>query len=188
MVIFSITDFLYFFTLYSPKFVTKETLMPKETKTNAMRFLEQHKIPYRLYTYICEHFTDGVSVAQQLGQPPERTFKTLITQGRGRGFYVFVIPVAEELDVKKAARTVQEKSLHLLPVKDILSVTGYIRGGCTPIGMKKSYPTYLHESCLNFDTIFVSGGRVGTQIELSPQALLQACGGQTADLTVSSAP
>ena len=93
--------------------------MPKETKTNAMRFLEQHKIPYRLYTYICEHFTDGVSVAQQLGQPPERTFKTLITQGRGRGFYVFVIPVAEELDVKKAARTVQEKSLHLLPVKNI---------------------------------------------------------------------
>lgn len=160
--------------------------MSKETKTNAMRLLDRRGIPYRLYTYACEHFTDGLSVARQLGQPPERTFKTLVTQGKEGGYYVFALPVAEELDLKKAARAVQEKALHLLPVKDILSVTGYIRGGCTPIGMKKAYPTYLHESCMGFDTIFVSGGWVGTQIELSPQALLDACGGRVADLTVSA--
>ncbi len=156
--------------------------MPKETKTNAMRFLDQHKIPYQLYTYPCEHFTDGLTVARQLGQPPERTFKTLVTQGGIGHLYILVIPVADELDLKKAARIVQEKSLRLLPVKDILAATGYIRGGCTPIGMKKAYPTYLHKSCLDFDTIFVSGGRVGTQIELAPQALLQATGAQVADL------
>lgn len=160
--------------------------MSKESKTNAMRLLDQRKIPYQLYTYACDHFTDGLSVAHQLGQPPERTFKTLVTQGKDGGYYVFALPVGEELDLKKAARVVQEKELHLLPVKDILSVTGYVRGGCTPIGMKKAYPTYLHESCLAFETIFVSGGRVGTQIELSPQALLKACCGQVADVTISS--
>jgi len=156
--------------------------MAKEAKTNAMRILEQQKISYTFHTYECDHFVDGITVAQQLGQPPERTFKTLVTQGKGRGYFVFVLPVAEELDLKKAARQVGEKSLEMVHLKDILQVTGYIRGGCTPVGMKKLFPTCFHESCLEFETIFVSGGRPGTQIEAAPQDLIRISRGQTADI------
>ena len=156
-----------------------------ENKTNAMRLLEKGKIPYTVHTYEAAQAVDGVTVAGKIGRPPEQVFKTLVTKGKN-GCYVFVIPAAAELDLKKAARAVGEKAVEMLPVKELLKTTGYIRGGCSPLGMKKAYPTYLHESCMGFDTIFVSGGRVGTQIELSPQALLDACGGRVADLTVSA--
>ena len=156
--------------------------MAKETKTNAMRILEQQKIPYTFHSYECDHFVDGITVAQRMGQPPEKTFKTLVTQCKIRGYFVFVLPVAEELDLKKAARQVNEKSLEMVHLKDILQVTGYIRGGCTPVGMKKLFPTCFHESCLNFETIFVSGGRPGTQIEVAPQDLIAVSRGITADI------
>lgn len=156
--------------------------MAKEVKTNAMRILEQKKIPYTFHSYECETFVDGITVAQKLGQAPERTFKTLATQGKSRNYFVFVLPVAEELDLKKAARLAGEKSIEMVPLKDILQVTGYIRGGCTPVGMKKPFLTFFHETCLAFETIFVSGGKPGTQIEVSPQDLIAVSRGTTADI------
>lgn len=156
--------------------------MGKEQKTNAMRILDKEKIPYQTRTYTCTEFIDGITVAQTLGQPLEQTFKTLTAQGKSKNYYVFVLPVAEELDLKKAAHAAGEKSMELLHVKDILAVTGYIRGGCTSIGMKKQYPVFLHQSAADFDTVFVSGGRLGTQIELAPQDLLKAARGVFADI------
>ena len=156
--------------------------MGKEQKTNAMRILDKEKISYHTHNYTCTEFIDGITVANALGQPPEQTFKTLTAQGKSKNYYVFVLPVAEELDLKKAAQAAGEKFMELLHVKDILAVTGYIRGGCTSIGMKKQYPVFVHESAANFDTVFVSGGRLGTQIELSPQDLLKAARGIFADI------
>ena len=160
--------------------------MAKEIKTNVMRILEQNKVEAQFYSYPCEEFIDGLAAAKALNQPPERTFKTLVTQGKPRCYYVFVIPVAEELDLKKAAKAAGEKSLEMIHVKDILSITGYIRGGCSPIGMKKRFPTFFHETCMDFATIFVSGGRIGTQVEVPPADLLRLCGGKAADLIVEA--
>jgi len=120
--------------------------MGKEVKTNAMRILDRNKIKYTLNTYECDNFVDGVSIADELGQDYDISFKTLVTVGKSGQYYVFAIPIAEELDMKKAAKAVGEKSIEMLHVKDINKVTGYIRGGCTPIGMKKRYPTVVHES------------------------------------------
>lgn len=156
--------------------------MSKEVKTNAMRILDKNKIPYELKTYECDEFIDGIHIADQLGQPYERMFKTLVTVGKSKNYFVFVIPVDQELNLKAAAKTVGEKNIEMIHVKDIQSVTGYIRGGCTPVGMKKQYPTVIHETAQNFDTITISGGRIGSQIILSPQDLIKVTRGQFADI------
>lgn len=148
----------------------------KDIKTNAMRILDTLGISYEVITYTCDEFLDGVHLAEQLGQPVEQTFKTLVAQGKSGGYFAFVIPVAEELDLKAAARAVGEKSVEMIHVKDLNRVTGYIRGGCTAIGMKKDYPTVIDETCVLFDKIMVSGGRLGSQIMLSPDDFILATG------------
>ena len=156
----------------------------KEEKTNVMRVLDQKKIPYTPHTY--PHgdgeAPDGVTVAQNLGINPDQVFKTLVTKGASGGYYVFDIPVAATLDLKKAAKAVGEKSIELLHVAEINAVTGYIRGGCSPVGMKKQYPTVFHQTALDYDTIYISAGKIGAQVELAPQALLDLLGASTADI------
>lgn len=154
----------------------------KDIKTNAMRFLDSKKIAYSVNTYECEDFVDGVHIAQMLGQDEDMSYKTLVTKGKGGGYFVFVLPVARELDMKKAAKTVGEKSVEMLHVKDINAVTGYIRGGCSPLGMKKQFPTVVDQSARGFETIIISGGRLGSQIMLSPDDLVSACGGSFGDI------
>lgn len=156
--------------------------MAKEQKTNAMRFLDKGKIPYEMNVYECGEFIDGLTVANALRQDPSLTFKTLVAQGKSGAYYCFLLPVKEALDLKKAAGSVGEKSVSLLPVKEINAVTGYVRGGCTPIGMKKQFPTVIHSSAQTLSEIFISGGRIGVQIRLSPQALVRAIGGNFDDL------
>ena len=157
--------------------------MGKETKTNAMRILDRMKIPYTLNQYNCEEFIDGVHIADMLGQSYEESFKTIVTVGKSQGYYVFALPIDKEIDLKKAARVVGEKNLKLLPVKDINKVTGYIRGGCSPVGMKKQFVTVYDESCLAQPTIMVSGGRIGTQVECAPADLIKVTRGKTAAIT-----
>ena len=154
----------------------------KEEKTNVMRTLEQKKIPYTAFSYDPNGPLDGVSVAASLGQDPAAVFKTLVTKGAGGAYYVFDIPVAENLDLKKAARAVGEKSIAMLPQKELLPLTGYVHGGCSPVGMKKQFPTVFHETDVLFDTICVSAGKVGAQVELPPQALLDLLGAMAADV------
>lgn len=154
----------------------------KEIKTNAMRILETMKIPFRQLTYECEEFVDGIQVADMLGLPYEKMYKTLVTVGNSRNYFVFVIPIAEELDLKAAARSVGEKSVDMLHVKEINNVTGYIRGGCTAIGMKKKYVTRIDSSARELPEIIVSGGRIGSQLVLSPQDLAKASGAEFADI------
>ena len=156
----------------------------KEEKTNVMRTLEQKKIPYTAHSYDPEGGIDGVSVAQTLGQPPEQVFNTLVTKGASGAYYVFDIPVAENLDLKKAAKAVGEKSVAMLPQKELLPLTGYVHGGCSPVGMKKQFPTVFHETAEIIDTITVSAGKIGYQVELAPADLIALVGGRTADLTV----
>lgn len=160
--------------------------MAKEEKTNAMRMLDKEGISYSLHTYESDDGAiDGVSVAKKCGEDPEQVFKTLVTVGSDKQNYVFVIPVEQELDLKACAKTVGVKSVEMIHVKDLLKTTGYIRGGCSPIGMKKQFPTVFDETIILFDTILVSGGRIGTQIEISPEDILQATGGKTAMITRS---
>ena len=155
----------------------------KTVKTNAMRILDTEKIDHKELSYpVSKDHVDGVSAAQALGKDPRTVYKTLVTQAGSRSYYVFVIPVAENLDMKKAARTCGEKSIEMINVKDINKVTGYIRGGCSPIGMKKSYPTYIDESAKDIDTITVSAGKIGFQVELEPSDLLRVTGSEYADL------
>lgn len=154
----------------------------KENKTNAMRILETMKIPFETHTYECDEFIDGIQIADMLGLSYDKVFKTLVTVGASKNYFVFVIPIAEELDMKKAARSVGEKNVAMISVKDINQVTGYIRGGCTAIGMKKQYMTRVAEEAILQDTIIVSGGRLGMQMELKPDDLLQAAGAEYADL------
>ncbi len=156
--------------------------MAKQTKTNAMRILDTMGIPYRHLTYTCEEFVDGIQIADQLGLPHERVYKTLVTVGAGGEYYVFVIPIAATLDLKKAARSVGEKNVEMLPVKDINRVTGYIRGGCTAVGMKKQYVTRIEEEAILLEEMMVSGGRLGVQLALSPEDLCRAAQGEFADL------
>lgn len=155
-----------------------------EAKTNAMRMLDRGKIPYTVHTY--DHRDgkiDGPSVAAKVGIDPERVYKTLVTKGSGGGHFVFVLPVELELDLKKAARAVGEKSVAMIRVDEINKVTGYIRGGCSPVGMKKLYPTVFDRRAEDLSAIVVSGGRIGTQIEVEPAALMAAVGAKTADIT-----
>ncbi len=156
----------------------------KEEKTNVMRVLDQKKIPYTAHTYPADGPIDGVSVAGFLGQDAERVFKTLVTKGNTGAYYVFDIPVAENLDLKKAAKAVGEKSIAMLPQRELLPLTGYVHGGCSPVGMKKQFPTVFHETATLYDTICVSAGKVGAQVELAPQALLDLLGASAADITV----
>lgn len=138
----------------------------KLDKTNAMRKLDAMKISYREHTYTDTDAISGVEVAAVLGQEPDKVFKTLVTQGKSKNYYVFMVPVAEELDLKKAAKAVGEKSVEMIKSKDLLPLTGYVHGGCSPIGMKKFFRTTIHETAPLYDTIFFSGGRIGFQIEL----------------------
>lgn len=141
--------------------------MKKEEKTNAVRLLTQKKLAFQTHDYTDSGAVSGLEVAQALGQEPQRMFKTLVTEGRSGAHYVFLVPVAGELDLKKAASVVGEKSVAMIKSKDLLPLTGYIHGGCSPVGMKKFFPTVIDQSAAQFDTIFFSGGRIGLQIETS---------------------
>lgn len=146
----------------------------EKLKTNAMRILDKAGISFNTYTY--DHgdgLIDGVSVAEKMGQPVEKVYKTLVTKGTSREYYVFIIPVADELDLKAAARAVNEKAVEMIKVMDINKVTGYIRGGCSPIGMKKEYKTVLDSSSKALDKLIVSAGKLGHQIELAPDDLVK---------------
>ena len=155
----------------------------KEVKTNAMRILESLKIPYTHHTYECEEFVDGLQIADKLSLPYEQVYKTLVTVGSSKNYFVFVIPIAEELDMKKAAKSVGEKSVEMIHVKDINAITGYIRGGCSPVGMKKKFPTYFDETAVLFDEIAVSAGQRGVQLLVNPEALAALIEAGYADLT-----
>ena len=155
----------------------------KQQKTNAMRILDAKKIEYNMHTYeVDDNHIDGISVAQKLNQDENMVFKTLVAQGASKNFYVFVIPVAESLDMKKAAKAAGEKNVEMIHVKDINKVTGYIRGGCSPVGMKKLYPTFVHESGQGLEVIIVSGGKIGFQIELNPEDLQKIINFKYADI------
>lgn len=156
--------------------------MAKNDKTNAMRILEQKKIPHKVNLYECDEFIDAVKIADQLAQPYESSYKTLVTTGAKGGYFVFLVPIAEELDFKKAAKVVGQKSVEMIHVKDINAVTGYIRGGCTPIGMKKLYPTVIDKSAEAFDEIIISGGRIGAQILIDPKELQKVTGASFANI------
>lgn len=147
-----------------------------------MRILEKMKIPYEMETYECDAFTDGIHVADLLGISYEKMYKTLVTVGKSKTNYVFVIPIAEEIDLKKAAKTVGEKSLEMLPLKDLTTVTGYVRGGCTAIGMKKKFKTVIQKDAQKLDKMIVSGGRIGLQLSLSPDDLRKAADAEYADI------
>ena len=155
----------------------------KEGKTNAMRILERNKIPYETISYECDEFIDGLHTAEKTGTPVEQTFKTLVAQGKSKEYYVLVIPIAEEVDLKAAARILGEKSIEMIHVKDITKITGYVRGGCSPLGMKKLYPTIIQESAQQFDTIYVSGGGIGSTILVNPNALAQVVNAKFVDFT-----
>lgn len=157
--------------------------MAKAEKTNAMRILDQKKVIYESHCYAHTDAISGAEVAAVLGQDPDRVFKTLVTEGHSKDHYVFMIPVEKELDLKKAAKAVGEKSIAMIKSKELLPLTGYIHGGCSPIGMKKQFPTYINETAQLCDTIVVSGGKIGTQVELAPDALIQLIGAQYAPLT-----
>lgn len=146
--------------------------MKNSDKTNVMRVLDGKKIPYESHTYEPDPTMSGEQIAGILGENPDHVFKTLITQGKSGGYYVFVVPVQSELDLKKAAKAAGEKAVNMIKQKELLPLTGYVHGGCSPIGMKKQFPTFIHETAKQYDKIFVSAGKVGFQIELSPQDLM----------------
>lgn len=159
----------------------------KIQKTNAMRILDQAKLPYEVYTY--EHgkdAVDGTTVANILHQDPERVFKTLVTISNTKEYFVFVVPVAHELDLKKCAKAVGVKSVEMIHVKDINKITGYIRGGCSPIGMKKTYTTTFHETCQLYDKIMFSGGKIGYQIAMHPNDCIDLIHASCADIIKES--
>ncbi|WP_134703489.1 Cys-tRNA(Pro) deacylase [Ammoniphilus sp. YIM 78166] len=157
--------------------------MSKIAKTNAMRILDQKKVVYQVLTYDSEDGRiDGLAVAEKVGKDPDQVYKTLVAHGIGANIYVFVIPVADELDLKKAAKACGEKKLEMLPVKDILKWTGYIRGGCSPVGMKKLYPTFVDRKAEALNVIIVSGGKIGVQVELSVQDLCRITDARVGDV------
>lgn len=161
----------------------------KEEKTNVMRVLEREKIPYTAHTYAESESPlgdreYGLHIARALGQDVTRVYKTLVARGASGQPYVFCVPVAESLDLKKAARAAGEKSVELIAVKELLPLTGYVRGGCSPVGMKKRYPTFFHSAAEDRETIFVSAGKLGAQVEAAPRALLALTGAKTVDIIV----
>ena len=156
----------------------------KEEKTNVMRTLEQKKIPYTAFSYDPDGPIDGVSVAAETGLDAASVFKTLVTKGASGAYYVFDIPVAENLDLKKAAKAVGEKSIAMLPQKELLPLTGHVHGGCSPVGMKKQFPTVFHETVNELDLIAVSAGKIGHQVQVKPADLLNLLRAKTADVIV----
>ncbi len=161
--------------------------MSKEriVKTNACRILDQKKVPYELIPYeVDENDLGAQHIAEQLGEDIEAVFKTLVLKGDKSGYFVCVIPGMAELDLKKTAKVTGNKSCDLIAMKELLPLTGYVRGGCSPVGMKKHFPTFIHLTCSNFDTIYVSAGQHGLQFKLSPSDLIQAVGMTVADLVV----
>lgn len=157
-------------------------IMKKDEKTNVMRVLDGKKIVYGAHLYEQDPTLTGEDIAGILGEDPERVFKTLVTQGKSGAYYVFVVPVKEELDLKKAAKAAGEKSVAMIKQKELLPLTGYVHGGCSPIGMKKQFPTFIHESAAGSGKIYVSAGRVGAQIEISPEDLMAVSGAKPADI------
>ena len=154
-----------------------------EQKTNVMRFLTQKKIKYTPHEYDHgDEAVDGVTAAERIGVPAEKVFKTLVTRGASKSIYVFFIPVAKELELKKAAKAVGEKSIAMIHVSELLGLTGYVRGGCSPVGMKKQYPTVIHSTAEELDTIVVSAGKIGFQVELGPRELIKLIRGKFADI------
>ena len=158
--------------------------MKKEEKTNVMRILDGKKIEYQSHTYEADPTLTGEQIAGILGEDPEKVFKTLVTQAKSGTYYVFVVPVKEELDLKKAAKAAGEKAISMLKQKDLLPLTGYVHGRCSPVGMKKQFATFIHETAPSFEKIFVSAGRVGAQIEVRPADLMTVAGIKTADIIV----
>ena len=145
--------------------------MAKAEKTNVMRLLDSRKIPYTIHYYGDTDAVSGTDVAAVLGESPEKVFKTLVTVGRSKQHYVFIIPVEKELDLKKAANAAGEKSIEMIKSKELLPLTGYIHGGCSPVGMKKQFPTFMDNSAEQIETVCVSAGKIGYQVELAPDAL-----------------
>ena len=156
--------------------------MKKEEKTNVMRVLDGKKISYKSHTYEPDATMSGEEIAGILGEDASKVFKTLVTQGKSGSYYVFVVPVREELDLKKAAKVSGEKAVNMIKQKELLPLTGYVHGGCSPIGMKKQFPTFIHVTATQNDRIFVSAGKVGYQIELAPGDLMSVCGSTAADI------
>ena len=156
----------------------------KEEKANVMRTLDQKKIPYTAFSYDPNGPIDGVSVAAETGLDAASVFKTLVTKGASGAYYVFDIPVAENLDLKKAAKAVGEKSIAMLPQKELLPLTGYIHGGCSPVGMKKQFPTVFHETANELALVAVSAGKIGHQVQVKPDDLLKLLRAKTADVVV----
>ena len=154
----------------------------EKIKTNAIRIAEKNKIEYKIHHYECDEFKDGIEIAEKIGMPNDKVFKTLVTVGKSRNYFVFVIPVECELDMKLAAKAVGEKNVEMIAVKEINAVTGYIRGGCTPIGMKKKYKTVIHKSCESFETIIVSAGRIGDMLELPVKGLIALADASVAEI------
>ncbi len=160
--------------------------MGKEAKTNAMRILDKNKIKYDVITYTCDEFIDGLHTAELTGAPVEASFKTLVLQGKSRQFYVFVVPIAREIHLKKAAKEVGEKSIEMIHVKDLTQITGYVRGGCSPLGMKKQFPTVVDASAEQLERIYISGGRIGLTISLAPEDLMRTVSAKYADICVGT--
>ena len=163
--------------------MVKSAKKQSEQKTNVMRLLEQEKIPYQHHSYVDTEAVSGLDVAAVLGQDIDRVFKTLVVVGKSGEHYVFVVPVSRELDLRKAAKTVNEKSVEMIKAKELLPLTGYIHGGCSPIGMKKKFATFVDESAAEKDTIFVSAGKIGYQIEIIPDDLKRIIPFEYADIT-----
>ena len=159
--------------------------MKANDKTNVMRVLDAKKISYESHTYEPDATLTGEEIAAILNEDPTKVFKTLVTQGKSNTYYVFVVPVKEELDLKKAAKAAGEKSIDMIKQKELLPLTGYVHGGCSPIGMKKQFKTFIHETAPTYEKIYVSAGRVGAQIELSPDDLISVTRSITADIIVN---
>ena len=154
----------------------------KVEKTNVLRVLDSKKVQYESHSYEADPSLSGAEIAAILGEDTSKVFKTLVTRGKSGGYYVFVVPVEAELDLKKAAKAAGEKSIEMIRQKELLPLTGYVHGGCSPIGMKKLFPTYIHETAKDFDRVFVSAGKVGMQVELDPQALVDIVRLEFADI------
>lgn len=159
--------------------------MKNNDKTNVMRVLDSKKISYESHSYEPDPAMSGEQIAGILNEDPDHVFKTLVTQGKSGGYYVFVVPVQAELDLKKAAKAAGEKAVNMIRQKELLPLTGYVHGGCSPIGMKKQFPTFLHETAKQYEKIFVSAGKVGYQIELAPQDLQSVIRCEFADIAES---
>lgn len=154
----------------------------KEIKTNAMRILENNKINYTVHTYDTIEAVDGVTAAKMVNVDENKSYKTLVTIGKSKEHYVFIVPVKETLDLKKAARVVNEKDLEMIPQKELLPLTGYVHGGCSPIGMKKNFKTIIHESCNKYERIYFSGGKIGYLIEVDREAFVNKMNVTVADI------